>query len=264
MLKLTIITINKNNCEGLRCTLDSVVNQTFQDFEYIVIDGASTDGSAELIKEYSRIDYWVSEPDTGIYNAMNKGIAKANGEYLLFLNSGDTLFKQSTLMDLFNFHFCADIVYGFNARKHGNVLRIVHEPAEDQLTFTKLIFSPICHQSILFKKRLFDIFGGYNEALFIASDIDFLASIYLSAKHTFQRIPQVIAFYAAGGISDGTQPNSAMEAERAFVMNKHAGAFSSDIKRLQQLEDVYISRGVRTVFALNLAYRKIRRLLKPL
>jgi glycosyltransferase involved in cell wall biosynthesis len=94
MPKLSIITINYNNLEGLQRTVESVVNQTWQEFEYIVIDGGSTDGSADFIESQSEtIDYWVSEPDKGIYNAMNKGIAKASGEYLLFLNSGDHLFK---------------------------------------------------------------------------------------------------------------------------------------------------------------------------
>jgi glycosyltransferase involved in cell wall biosynthesis len=85
-VKLSIITINKNNASGLEKTIKSVIEQTYTDFEYIVIDGASTDGSVEIIKNYSTgINYWVSEPDTGIYNAMNKGIRKAQG--------GDTVFS---------------------------------------------------------------------------------------------------------------------------------------------------------------------------
>ena len=82
-MKLSIITINYNNCEGLKKTIESVVNQIWRDFEYIVIDGGSTDGSLDVIKEFSSyIDYWVSEPDKGIYNALNKGVVAANGEYL--------------------------------------------------------------------------------------------------------------------------------------------------------------------------------------
>ena len=90
MKKLTIITVNYNHCEGLRRTMESVFRQTCHDYEYIVIDGGSTDGSADLLRvSAGRIDYWVSEPDRGIYHAMNKGVARATGEYLLFLNSGD-------------------------------------------------------------------------------------------------------------------------------------------------------------------------------
>ena len=101
-MKLSIITINYNNREGLRKTIESVVNQTCQDFEYIVIDGGSTDGSAEVIKEYSdKIDYWVSEKDNGIYDAMNKGIDKAKGEYCQFLNSGDDLYDNYVIEQIY-------------------------------------------------------------------------------------------------------------------------------------------------------------------
>ena len=84
--KFSIITINYNNKEGLRKTIESVVGQSFRDFEYIIIDGGSTDGSIEVIKEYAgKVDYWVSEPDKGIYHAMNKGVLQAHGEYLNFM-----------------------------------------------------------------------------------------------------------------------------------------------------------------------------------
>ena len=97
-MKYSIITVNYNNKEGLRKTIESVISQTFRDFEYIVIDGGSSDGSAELLKEYSdKITYWVSEPDKGIYNGMNKGIAKATGDYLNFMNSGDCFYDQQVL-----------------------------------------------------------------------------------------------------------------------------------------------------------------------
>ena len=88
-MKLSVITINYNNRDGLHKTIASVVNQSWREFEYIVIDGGSTDGSVDVIKSFAdRIDYWVSEPDKGIYNAMNKGIDVAQGEYCIFINSG--------------------------------------------------------------------------------------------------------------------------------------------------------------------------------
>ena len=91
--KISIITINYNNFEGLKKTIKSVINQTWKDYEYIVIDGGSNDGSVEYLKSLDNtINFWVSEADNGVYHAMNKGINKANGEYLLFLNSGDHFF----------------------------------------------------------------------------------------------------------------------------------------------------------------------------
>ena len=96
--KISVITINLNNAEGLRRTLDSVFRQTTHDFELVVVDGASTDGSVELIHTHAdRIDRWVSEPDGGIYNAMNKAVAMATGEYVIFMNSGDTFYEDDVL-----------------------------------------------------------------------------------------------------------------------------------------------------------------------
>ena len=85
MYKLSIITINFNNAEGLKKTMESVFSQSFNDFEYLIIDGGSTDGSVEIIKQNKKINYWISEKDNGIYDAMNKGILKSFGNYLLFL-----------------------------------------------------------------------------------------------------------------------------------------------------------------------------------
>ena len=97
MRSLSIITVNRNNLAGLTRTIESVLGQTDRDFEYLVIDGASSDGSRELLEQTPGIDYWVSEPDAGIYEAMNKGLARASGEYLQFINSGDRLFEPDTI-----------------------------------------------------------------------------------------------------------------------------------------------------------------------
>ena len=113
IMKLSIITVNLNNCDGLQKTIDSVVSQTFKDFEWIVIDGGSTDGSKELIEQYAdHFTYWVSEPDKGIYNAMNKGIRVAKGDYLQFLNSGDYLYDRTTLEKCLLPQNNADVIYG--------------------------------------------------------------------------------------------------------------------------------------------------------
>src|SRR5512145_3080868 len=93
--RISIITVNLNNSIGLERTISSVVNQNFCDFEYIIIDGARTEGRLNVIKRYNeRLKFWISEPDKGIYDAMNKGLLKATGDYLLFLNSGDFLYDK--------------------------------------------------------------------------------------------------------------------------------------------------------------------------
>ena len=113
MIKLTIITINFNHAEGLKRTIDSIVNQTFTDYEWIVVDGGSTDGSKELIEQYKdHFAWWCSEPDKGVYNAMNKGITHAMGEYINFMNSGDIFATPTILEEIFSTPRTADILYG--------------------------------------------------------------------------------------------------------------------------------------------------------
>ena len=101
MAKYTIITINYNNGKELRRTIESVINQTLTDFEHVVIDGGSTDDSISIIKEYAdRIDFWISERDKGVYNAMNKGLSHAHGEYVNFMNSGDSFYSPTVLEEI--------------------------------------------------------------------------------------------------------------------------------------------------------------------
>ena len=149
-MKLSIITVNLNNKDGLQKTIDSVISQTFKDFEWIVIDGGSTDGSKELIEKYSDyISYWVSEPDKGVYNAMNKGIQVAKGEYLNFMNSGDSFICETTLQDVFSKNMTADINAGPVVLSNGTRLYQYKE------NLVKLIIcGNICHQSTFFKHIL--------------------------------------------------------------------------------------------------------------
>ena len=118
-MKLSIITINYNNLAGLRKTVESVLAQTYREFEYIVIDGASTDGSAEYVRaQADKLTYWVSEQDTGIYNAMNKGVRAATGEYVLMLNSGDFLVDEYVVERILPELDGTDIVQGNTIEDH--------------------------------------------------------------------------------------------------------------------------------------------------
>src|SRR6476646_10787698 len=111
--KLSIITVNYNNCNGLRKNIESEITQTFTKYEFLIIDGDSTDGSKTLIKKYTdKLHYWVSEKDCGVYNAMNKGVQKANGEYILMLNSGDYLCDDDVLLNVFKNNFSEKLIYG--------------------------------------------------------------------------------------------------------------------------------------------------------
>lgn len=214
-MKLSIITVNLNNREGLLKTIDSVVAQTFSDFEWIVIDGGSTDGSRELIEEYaSHFSYWVSESDKGIYNAMNKGVVEAKGEYLLFLNSGDWLFSDSTL-DEVSILLEGDVVYGdANHWEHGKFKCSQHPGT---MSLRLLYTSFICHQSTFFKRSLFDV-NRYNEELKIVSDWELCIKL-LFKKSTFKYIPVTVCNFEGGGKS--SMDSDLLKRERAYVLGQY-------------------------------------------
>ena len=162
-MKFSIITVNYNNKEGLRNTIESVIHQTFHDFEYLIIDGGSTDGSVDVLQEYNQqIDYWVSEKDSGIYNAMNKGIAKANGEYLNFMNSGDCFYSLDILERVAKYQYNTDFIVGkdyhFCEEKqqgHASIL-------PPRTTMIHFFEATLDHQSTFIKKCLFEN-SPYND-----------------------------------------------------------------------------------------------------
>ena len=212
-MKLSIITVNLNNRDGLQKTIDSVVSQTFKDFEWIVIDGGSTDGSKELIEQYAdHFAYWVSEPDKGIYNAMNKGIRVAKGEYLQFLNSGDWLCDASALERCFSHSFSADIVYGDLFFCDGETQHRYSYP--DNLTLYFLYNLSLGHCASFIKRELFTN-NPYNEELKIVSDWEFFLKQALN-NSIFEHINEDIACFDTKGISSGN--NQLVHDERKKVI----------------------------------------------
>ncbi|MBM9538185.1 glycosyltransferase family 2 protein [Desulfobulbus alkaliphilus] len=221
-MKLSIITINLNNFNGLAKTLDSVQSQTFQNYEQIVIDGGSTDGSIDIIlSRLNNITYWVSEPDNGIYHAMNKGLHVAKGEYVHFLNSGDWLPETNIYDSIFsNIQGDKDIIYGDFFRKiyneSGNVIKRQFQPKK--LTVLRFFGSGICHQSIIYKRDIFNYIGKYNEKLKIAGDWDLtLRALIKECKTSYLEFPVVC--YEGGGISSIQVENSEKEKEMILRNN---------------------------------------------
>ena len=210
-MRLSIITINLNNRDGLRKTIDSVVSQTFKNFEWIVIDGGSTDGSKELVEQYAgHFAYWVSEPDKGIYNAMNKGIKEAKGEYLLFLNSGDWLASSSVLEEVFNTDPNADIVYGDNFERDGSI-----GVSPKRLTLQRMYRSTICHQNVFHSKRLFET-CQYDENYKIASDWKFLYEAIVRNKATYKKVDVIISGLQKEASYDGSR----LPSERDMILKQ--------------------------------------------
>jgi glycosyltransferase involved in cell wall biosynthesis len=193
--KLSIITINLNNKEGLLKTIESVVKQTYTNFEYIIIDGNSSDGSIDCLKQYSdKITFYVSEPDSGIYNAMNKGIIKATGEYCLFLNSGDYFVCSEILSQIVSLNFSEDFVYG-DMKFHNDSGKELISCFPDKLNIQFFYNSSICHQATLIKRELFIKYGKYNENNNLISDWEFLFLRIILDKCTYRKINLIITYY---------------------------------------------------------------------
>lgn len=216
-MKLSIITINFNDHEGLDKTIQSVINQTYKDFEYIVIDGASTDGSVDVIKKYAdRLTHWVSEPDTGIYNAMNKGTRLAQGEYCLYLNSGDFLATENVLDELFENSFSEDIVSCtcLNFDEHNKILEIPPK----QLSLFTFVGGSLPHPTSLIKRDLINRLGGYNESFRIISDWCFFLDAAIVYNCSYKTCDIVLAYFNRWGISTTSSKLEQKEAEEYLKM----------------------------------------------
>lgn len=213
MCKLSIITINLNNGAGLRKTIESLVKQAFNDIEYIIIDGGSTDDSVEVIKEYGeKITYWVSESDKGIYNAMNKGILKSKGKYLHFLNSGDWLADNDVYKDIFTKEPDCDIIYGNLIKVYPTGKMVLDKGIEgNNITFLSMYLGNLNHQSSFIRKELFDHYGLYDEKYKILSDWKlFLQSMGLNEARVIYK-DRNIAYFDMSGICNTQMDTRKME-----------------------------------------------------
>lgn len=204
---LSIITINRNNASGLRKTMQSVLDQSFKDFEYVVIDGASSDGSKDVLKEFFPLFgermKWISEPDSGIYNAMNKGIQMASGEYLEFLNSGDCFVEKDVVCQMISCLKEKDspsILYGnmLKVFPDGHLLKDRCFAGRD-ISFLGFYLGTLNHSPAFIQHDLFDKYGLYDESLRIVSDWKwYLQAIILGAERPVYKDVDVTLFDMTG------------------------------------------------------------------
>lgn len=294
-MKLSIITINYNNAEGLRKTLASVASQTFRDVEHIIVDGGSTDGSVEIIEAYasdvarkasssvptggdgcyaavysqdstSAEDAqplaqqdttspkatqpykvrWLSEPDSGIYNAMNKGIKMASGEYLLFLNSGDCLVDKYTLLNVLAYNLDADIVYGncIQVWLDGTMKKVDYP---HYVTGKTLFNGTLPHQASFIRKRLFDIIGNYSECYKIVSDWEFYLKALFLHNCSFKFIDIYVCLFDMHGISNSDEYMSILGRERNDVFKKYIPLLYEDYMELNHITSLINSRTYKVI-----------------
>lgn len=216
--RLSIITVNYNDRTGLEATIKSVASQTCRDFEYIVIDGASTDGSVELLKQYNNIiDYAISERDKGIYNAMNKGISRANGEYCLFLNAGDSLYSEDTIEKALPHLQGADFISGHTLCTFGDGKTSTWKAVNHATTQLMMMYS-LSHQATFIRTELLKA-RPYRDDLKIVSDWEQMFYELIIKNRTYQKLDLNICKFAQGGVSSGKP--ELREQERKKVLDEH-------------------------------------------
>ncbi len=214
-MKLTIITINFNHYEGLKRTIDSIVNQTFTDYEWIVVDGGSNDGSKELIEQYqSHLAWWCSESDDGVYNAMNKGIVHASGEYINFMNSGDIFATPTILEEIFNQPHTADILYGIMTRGTIDGEWNNKPLLKPHINWWNFYYCTFNHQATFTKRELFLQYGGFDESYHILADWRHFAQLICVEHCSYEYVPKIIAVYEGGGLSDEVSEQNFLEQKR--------------------------------------------------
>lgn len=241
-MKLSIITINYNNAAGLQKTLDSVASQNCTDFEHIIVDGASTDDSVDIIRAYSQLPIanrykitWLSEPDTGIYNAMNKGIKMSDGEYLLFLNSGDAFADRSVVANFYKANISEDIATGIEKRPNGKLSFPKHEK---ELTYSYFYDDTLLHQSTFVRKDAFERYGMYNEKNRIVSDWEWFFRVIIIENATYRPLDFLVADFEGGGMSMSTEYRLLLEEESERVHNNMLPRLRIDYFELMRLKKV--------------------------
>lgn len=245
-IKVTVITINLNNAEGLKRTIDSVVKQSLQNIEYLVIDGGSTDGSLDIIKEYAdKINFWVSEKDNGIYEAMNKGIRQSTGYYLTFLNSGDHYSNSFSLEKLWNSSEKKDLIYGNICVIEKSKKWIKKYPPK--LSFKYLAVDTLPHPASLISKKLFDDIGFFDASLKVVADWKFFILAVIKYKASYVYVDENIAQFYFDGISSDMGNQSLLKKERNKTLIEYFPVrmawknFKSKIKLLKKFKEIFKS-----------------------
>lgn len=235
MPTLSIITINLNNHKGLLKTINSVISQTYTDYEWIVIDGGSTDKSQELLEHHAdRFAVCVSETDSGIYNAMNKGLSQAKGTWVQFLNSGDSLYQSNTLEEVFNInHNNVDILYGDVCIETEKGCHIHHYPNEPSMSY--FFKETINHQCTFYRRSLFNDYR-YNEQYTIVADwVALIQFLLKGAKFSYINLP--ISRFDMNGISNKQYQKRKMERER-YLSLEFPSLVKLDIDKLMYYYDI--------------------------
>lgn len=196
---ISVVTVVFNGAQCLEETIKSVIGQTYPSIEYLVIDGGSSDGTADIIRKYApRLGFWISEPDNGIYDAMNKGIKHARGEWIIFMNAGDSFYDDNTVREVFReYPKDADMIYGHHQTKYGNGYLRIRKAGKLKSIWKGLPFS---HQSLFARTSLMKKFQ-FDEKNGLAADFEVVYKAYTKG-YKLIGVDKVIATTSAQGVSD--------------------------------------------------------------
>lgn len=251
MPSISVVTVNLNNAVGLERTIKSVLSQTFADFEYLVIDGASTDNSKDILSIHSsQIDYWVSEPDHGVYHAMNKGLDASKGDYIWFLNSGDVFLDSSTLERTIEGINGEDILYGNLLIQEGRKSWLKEYPEKVSLSY--LLFEALPHPAMITKRSVLAGMGGFDEKLRIVADWAFYTLAIIRDNATYKHLSSPLAVFPFDGLSSKPENQSLVEREKRQVLDTHFCNLMDDLDDLVMLRSMQESlKRSKTIRLLN-------------
>jgi glycosyltransferase involved in cell wall biosynthesis len=226
--KISIATVVYNACNYIEKTILSVINQSYNNIEYIIIDGASTDGTLDIIKKYqNKVDIFISEPDKGIYDAMNKVLKLASGDFIIFINANDFFYSNNTIEE------CVNLFYNSTSLYYGKALfykdfseNIICEYGEKINAF-KLSKRNICQQTIFYPKFYYKK-NSFDLEFKILSDWEYNMRAY-SKKIEFRFIDKIISYYEYSGISSRLRDHK-FEKKQKYIILKNLG-----IKTFSQL-----------------------------
>ncbi len=239
-LKLSIITINLNNLDGLKRTVNSVLNQTFKVLEYIVIDGGSTDGSTQYLESIkNKLDFYSSEPDKGVYDAMNKGIKKAKGDYLLFLNSGDHFFNNAVLNK--NYHeLSGEAIVYFNLNVVEKENSFVKKYPK-LLSFNYFLKDTLPHPATFIKKEAFAKTNLYETSFKITADWKFFIDAICKHSLSYKKVDATLSTFYVDGLSALKENAKVIFEEKQSVLNSSYSAYIVGINEATKNSDILIS-----------------------
>lgn len=255
-MKVSIITACFNSEKTIEDTIRSVAMQTYKNIEYIVVDGASTDETLNIINKYgSVITKLISEPDTGVYNAMNKGIQASTGDLLFFLNADDVFINEHVVQQFAEFALNTQtgLILGNIValdRINGRVFHVTQEYVDK----FKLINAFLCHPAMFFKKELFDKYGLYNEKYKIVSDYEWYVKYFVKFEGDFAYLNKPVSIFDMSGVSSEEKNKEFHQKERDEVLEKYFTSF--ELKTVKLMAKIFPRKINKFKFRKKLPFNK--------